>query len=753
MTLDLYILTAAGTDPRNARVVSQSDSAPFPLPGIVFGETLNVRVYLVTGAGGFDAVSGAAGYAPRLAIGQQGSAAVALTEDFAQITNGWSCTLELTTTNLRQVLAALASRKLALEFSTVTTPAGNRSTWASLPIEIIGRVDDPAEGDAVAAPVYYTAAQADAFFCALADPRLTDSRPPNGGAGGVLSGSYPNPGFAVNMATQAELLGHTSRADNPHSVTKAQVGLGSVENVALSTWAGSTNLATLAPTLANINSVAAASGSAMLLAGGGAGAATASIGKGSDGRIVFTPGTTISSGYEYFDIQSNTGVGVMGGDSFGMRTIFTLNHSSAPFHGAAGLLQMNIPSSNNTDINEFFAGGYGYISHRGGGVFGDARAFNAYVDVYGTGDIVEASAYFAKGTNNTGTGRIRKFYGLKVATFANTTGRTWPDSLIGVYVENLGTNAGTYAIKTDGDTPSLLGPLTAASYTTGGVISTTGASNSTGLGTGVLFGLGGGSITQDWWVGKRLIFPATGTTNAIGLAFGTESYLFRDSANTLRFTANTLTLSGTIDVIGQSKLEGTVGIGDDPNSGIALYVRSASLNGTNQYGGLFAPTFTTAATAGGRVLAAQLKTAASAFTLAAGTAFDVLAPAPGSLSAVTTIRGIRVANQGVASTGFTNAIGIDIEAQSGASTLNLGLRNAGLTQLTNATDATTSTAALDVTGGILARMKLVTLSTISTQANVAWNLGAVTAGAVSLDTANYVAVTIGGAAVKLLKAA
>ena len=38
---------------------------------------------------------------------------------------------------------------------------------------------------------------------------------------------------------------HVSSTSNPHSTTKAQVGLGSVENTALSTWAGSSNLTTL----------------------------------------------------------------------------------------------------------------------------------------------------------------------------------------------------------------------------------------------------------------------------------------------------------------------------------------------------------------------------------------------------------------------------------------------------------------------------------------------------------------------------
>src|SRR5207244_2046702 len=73
-------------------------------------------------------------------------------------------------------------------------------------------------------------------------------------------------------------------------------------------------------------------------------------------------------------------------------------------------------------------------------------------------------------------------------------------------------------------------------------------------------------------------------------------------------------------------------------------------------------------------------------------------PNIGAASTISTLSGILVRNQGASR--ITNAYGIDIAAQSGATTTNVGLRNAGTTLLTNATSATTTTSgALQVSGG------------------------------------------------------
>ena len=59
----------------------------------------------------------------------------------------------------------------------------------------------------------------------------------------LLASSIAMSQFTVGSRIAAET--HAKKTNNPHSVTKTQVGLSAVENTALSTWAGSANLQTL----------------------------------------------------------------------------------------------------------------------------------------------------------------------------------------------------------------------------------------------------------------------------------------------------------------------------------------------------------------------------------------------------------------------------------------------------------------------------------------------------------------------------
>lgn len=69
----------------------------------------------------------------------------------------------------------------------------------------------------------------------------------SGTAGGVLSGAYPNPGFAVDMATQAELNAvAAAKADTAHTHTIANVtGLQTALDAKQSTLVSGTDIKTL----------------------------------------------------------------------------------------------------------------------------------------------------------------------------------------------------------------------------------------------------------------------------------------------------------------------------------------------------------------------------------------------------------------------------------------------------------------------------------------------------------------------------
>src|ERR1035437_473249 len=72
------------------------------------------------------------------------------------------------------------------------TPGGDRGKWGDILNDFLNQEHNP---DGTLKSVIRPT-----------DSRLTDSRTPNGTATGVLSGTYPNPGFATG-AVQAALSG------------------------------------------------------------------------------------------------------------------------------------------------------------------------------------------------------------------------------------------------------------------------------------------------------------------------------------------------------------------------------------------------------------------------------------------------------------------------------------------------------------------------------------------------------------------
>ena len=197
--------------------------------------------------------------------------------------------------------------------------------------------------------------------------------------------------------------------------------------------------------------------------------------------------------------------------------------------------------------------------------------------------------------------------------------------------------------------------------------------------------------------GNLLIGTTTDMTGSGGLKIAGTTAATTTTSGAL-IVAGGVGVSGAGYFGGTLSVTGVAAVGTSTDASTALDVRGA-LTGASQYGIAAQPVFSSGATSSGSTSYFQMRTAVAAYTMATGTVIEIPVPAIGATSAVTTLKGISIANQGAAS--VTNAYGIDIAAQSGAATTNIGLRNAGITSLTNSTAATTTTSgALIVAGGV-----------------------------------------------------
>lgn len=262
---------------------------------------------------------------------------------------------------------------------------------------------------------------------------------------------------------------------------------------------------------------------------GGSSGASIVVGKGADGRVVITPGTTVSGGYEYATVNSSTASGSLGGDSFGLRSLFTVNATTVGYHSAGFLGELLIPSGNSLGATQYLAGIYGYLRHDGSGTHSEGNGVISVINTNGSGSITEANAFKSVIGQDAGAGRMvsaRHFY---APPFTNAAASTKPTTLYGLLIGDQGVDGGlattVCAVCTLGNTPSTFaGAVTVGALNTGGVITSSNVTNSGSVTTGAIINPGGIGIAKDAYIGGILNLGTTGSAlSQNGIQFGSST--------------------------------------------------------------------------------------------------------------------------------------------------------------------------------------------------------------------------------------
>lgn len=144
MAYDLQlILNVDEPLPAARRIFSLTDRRAIDIPPLIAGETYSVSIYLVDRLGAYRAESGASGHSPRLILGLPDDPLVQVEpEDFAQIANGWSASLPLTSEELLEFIDGLITKPAEFEFN-LTYPSGVIRSWFRGVAYVIPRLYEP----------------------------------------------------------------------------------------------------------------------------------------------------------------------------------------------------------------------------------------------------------------------------------------------------------------------------------------------------------------------------------------------------------------------------------------------------------------------------------------------------------------------------------------------------------------------------------------------------------------------------------
>ena len=138
MTINLYINTAA-QHPSTALVVDELNPNPIEFPSLVIDDDPTLNLFLVDGQGGFDETSGLAGYTVEFLVGLLNETAAAQQASWSLITNGWTSSIELNTSEIAALIGNDDEADVYAQVQ-ITDPGGDPRTVMQQRMRLRNRV-------------------------------------------------------------------------------------------------------------------------------------------------------------------------------------------------------------------------------------------------------------------------------------------------------------------------------------------------------------------------------------------------------------------------------------------------------------------------------------------------------------------------------------------------------------------------------------------------------------------------------------